>query len=172
MKLKPVVVDVEADGPCPGLYNLLEIGAVASGVEPFYARILPVTDNFLVSALSSIGMTPGDRVRADSVSPLVAMQLFESWLKQLSAPPVFYSDNNGFDWQFINYYFHRYLGRNPFGHSSRNINDLWKGIKRDIRVNFKHLRTTKHDHNPVNDAKGNLEALERMIKFNGLGLIL
>jgi hypothetical protein len=31
-------------------------------------------------------------------------------------------------------------------------------------ANFKHLRRTKHDHNPVNDAKGNAEALLTLIQ--------
>jgi hypothetical protein len=34
---------------------------------------------------------------------------------------VFVSDNNGFDWQFINWYFWHFTGANPFGHSSTNL---------------------------------------------------
>jgi hypothetical protein len=29
---------------------------------------------------------------------------------------------------------------------------------------WKKLRITKHDHNPVNDAMGNVEAFERILK--------
>ena len=71
---------------------------------------------------------------------------------------LFISDNNGFDWQFVNYYFHHFLGRNPFGHSSTNLGSLYKGMQRDTKVNFKHLRRTRHTHHPVDDAKGNAEA--------------
>jgi hypothetical protein len=35
--------------------------------------------------------------------------------------PRFGSDNNGFDWQFINWYFHHLMDRNPVGHSSTNL---------------------------------------------------
>jgi len=73
--------------------------------------------------------------------------------------PMFVSDNNGFDWQFINWYFHHFLGKNPFGHSSTNLGSLYKGVVKDMFVNFKHLRKTKHTHNPVDDARGNAEAL-------------
>lgn len=71
----------------------------------------------------------------------------------------FVADNNGFDWQFINYYFHRFCGDNPFGFSSTNLGSLYKGMVKDVFKNFKHLRRTKHDHHPVNDAKGNAEAM-------------
>jgi hypothetical protein len=36
---------------------------------------------------------------------------------------------------------------------------LNKGLMRDTFVNFKHLRKTAHTHHPVDDAKGNAEAL-------------
>ncbi len=78
---------------------------------------------------------------------------------------MFFSDNNGFDWQFVNWYFHYYLGKNPFGFSSTNIGSLYKGMVKNTRHNFKHLRKTKHTHNPVDDAKGNAEALQSMIKM-------
>jgi hypothetical protein len=32
-------------------------------------------------------------------------------------------------------------------------------LVKDTRAKWKHLRKTIHDHNPVNDAKGNAEAL-------------
>jgi hypothetical protein len=75
---------------------------------------------------------------------------------------MFISDNNGFDWQFINWYLHHFLGDNPFGHSCTNLGSLYKGMQKDMFVNFKHLRQTKHTHHPVDDARGNAEALLAM----------
>ena len=87
-----------------------------------------------------------------------------SWLAAHSkGRPVFCSDNLAFDWQFINYYFHAYLGRNPFGWSGRRIGDLYCGMVRDGYAPWKHLRKTPHDHDPLNDARGNAEALLEMI---------
>ena len=80
---------------------------------------------------------------------------------------MFISDNNGFDWQFINWYLHHFIGRNPFGHSSSNLGSLYKGLARDAYVNFKHLRKTKHTHHPVDNARGNAEVLLQM-KVDGL----
>ena len=41
-------------------------------------------------------------------------------------------------------------------------------MQKDTFVNFKHLRKTKHTHDPVDDARGNAEALLTM--KNELGL--
>jgi hypothetical protein len=94
------------------------------------------------------------------------MKQFEDWLMVVSPKRrIFCADNNGFDWGFINYYFHHFLGRNPFGFSSQNLGSLYKGMERDVFATFKHLRQTPHDHNPVNDAMGNAEALLLMKKM-------
>ena len=43
---------------------------------------------------------------------------------------------------------------------------------KDMSPNFKHLRRTKHTHNPVDDAKGNAEALLTMKNEMGLRIRL
>ncbi|WP_264326975.1 hypothetical protein [Romeriopsis navalis] len=96
------------------------------------------------------------------------MQNFRDWLgTNCQGRKLFISDNNGFDWQFINWYFHHFLGANPFGFSSMNLGSLYKGMQQDTFVNFKHLRDTKHTHHPVDDACGNAEAL---LKLKAMGL--
>jgi hypothetical protein len=91
---------------------------------------------------------------------------FEQWLQKTSSGhPVFISDNPAFDWQWINYYFHQYVGRNPFGFSARRIGDLYCGMKMDASLNSEWkrlLRKTRHTHNPVDDARGNAEAVLAM----------
>ena len=44
------------------------------------------------------------------------------------------------------------------------MGSLYKGIIRDTFQSFKHLRQTPHTHNPVDDAKGNAEALLAMME--------
>jgi hypothetical protein len=56
-------------------------------------------------------------------------------------------------------------GHNPFGWSSRRIGDLYCGLVKDSRAQWKYLRKTKHTHHPVDDAKGNAEALLAMQKM-------
>lgn len=90
---------------------------------------------------------------------------FDEWLGHFPYRYVFVSDNPAYDWQFINYYFHLFLGRNPFGHSARRIGDFYAGLTGSWgnTQRWKELRVTPHDHNPVHDARGNAEALRRIL---------
>jgi hypothetical protein len=98
---------------------------------------------------------------------------FEEWINENSiGKPIFISDNNGFDWMFVCWYFHHFLNRNPFGYSSQNLGSLYKGMVKDTAQNFKHLRKTSHTHHPVDDAIGNAEALLVMQKEMGLKILL
>ena len=58
------------------------------------------------------------RVVAD---PETARLQFEGWLAELPGPPIFVAFNAAFDWMFIDDYFRRFLGRNPFGHAALDI---------------------------------------------------
>ena len=98
-----------------------------------------------------------------------AEEQFADWVAEVGGGrPMFISDNNGFDWQFINWYFHHFLGNNPFGHSSTNLGSLYKGVVKDMFSSFKHLRKTEHTHHPVDDARGNAEALLQIKEEYGL----
>ncbi len=159
-----VMVDVESDGPCPGKHSMVCFGAVV--VRPglkdtFYGRTRPVSDLWIPEALAISGISREEHETFPE--PQVAMREFDEWLKQVSkGRPRLVSDNNGFDYQWINWYFHTFLDHSPFGHSSANLGSLYKGLVKDDFTNFKHLRQTVHDHNPVNDAIGNAEALLHM----------
>lgn len=168
------MVDVETDGPIPGDYSMISFGAVV--VEPgldksFYGELKPISDNWISEALKVSGhareMTLGYE------DPKKVMERFENWLVDLKTnnknePMIFISDNNGFDWQFINWYFWHFIGHNPFGHSSQNLGSLYKGLSRNMFKNFKHLRDTVHTHHPVDDAKGNAEAMLKLQTEYGL----
>ena len=75
--------------------------------------------------------------------------------------PMFISDNPSFDFAWINYYFHRFYGDNPFGWSGKKIGDIYSGLVKDTfkASEWKKYRKTSHSHDPVDDAMGNAEAL-------------
>jgi Exonuclease len=168
-----VMVDVEADGPIPGDYSMICFGAVVVSEtldQTFYGRLKPISDKWIPEALAVSGFSREQTMDFDE--PAEVMEQFARWLdERVGRRPFFISDNNGFDWQFINWYFWHFVGRNPFGHSSTNLGSLYKGMARDMFVNFKHLRRTPHTHNPVDDARGNAEALLEM-KRDGLKISL
>jgi hypothetical protein len=159
-----VMVDVEADGPIPGDYSMVSFGAVIVELQldrTFYGKLKPVSEKFIPEALAVSGFTREETLRFDD--PQAVTESFKQWLAEMcKGRLMFISDNNGFDWQFINWYFHHFTGSNPFGFSSTSLGSLYKGFQKDTFVNFKHLRKTKHTHNPVDDARGNAEALLKM----------
>lgn len=167
-----IVVDVEADGPVPGLYSMVSFGAVLveDTSRTFYGQVRPISEKWLPEALAVSGHTREECLTFQD--PVVVMRNFGAWVQDIAKTEkgrvIFWADNNGFDWQYINYYFHAFYGSNPFGFSSQNINSLYKGLTRDAYASFKHLRKTKHTHHPVDDAKGNAEALIAMREQMGM----
>ncbi|MCA9586210.1 MAG: 3'-5' exoribonuclease [Myxococcales bacterium] len=165
-----IMVDIESDGPIPGDYSMVCFGAVV--VEPglertFYGRTRPISEKWIPSALEVSGFTREQHIGFDD--PRDVMAEFAAWLSGLGTKRLmFISDNNGFDWQFVNWYFHHFLEKNPFGFSSQNLGSLYKGVVKDTFATFKHLRKTKHTHHPVDDARGNAEALLHMKEHMGL----
>ncbi len=156
-----IVVDVEADGPISGDYSMVCFGAIiveSSLSQTFYGQLKPISEKWIPEALAVSGFSREQTMAFDD--PKTVMQNFAAWIKEHSKnQPIFISDNNGFDWQFINWYFHHFLEQNPFGFSSTNLGSLYKGLVKDTFKSFKHLRKTAHTHHPVDDAKGNAEAL-------------
>ena len=168
-----IMVDVESDGPIPGDYSMICFGAIV--VEPslektFYGKLKPISEKWIPEALAVSGFSREETFLFDD--PEKVMSSFAAWIEDNSVGhPRFVSDNNGYDWQFVNWYFHHFIGKNPFGHSSSNLGSLYKGFVKDMFTNFKHLRKTRHTHHPVDDARGNAEALLEM-KAAGLKIDL
>jgi hypothetical protein len=86
-----VMVDVEADGPIPGKYSMIELGAVAVelGLERiFHGRLRPISDVYVPEALAITGYTREQTLAFDD--PLHVMTDFERWIHQVSArKPIF-----------------------------------------------------------------------------------
>ena len=127
-----ISVDVETAGPSPSQYSLLSIGAclVSRPEKSFYIELQPVNDKMLPEALAIHGLSI-EALRANGIPPAEAMTRFDAWLKEVvpeDQVPVFVAFNAPFDWMFINDYFHRYLGHNPFGHAAIDIKAYYMGI--------------------------------------------
>ena len=167
-----IVVDVESDGEIPHKFSMVSFGAII--VEPslsktFYGEVKPISEKWNPEALAISGFSREQHLGFND--PGKVMENFADWITQNSiGKPTFISDNLAFDWQWINWYFHNFIGRNPFGFSGRRIGDLYCGMKMDTWLNSewkKLYRKTRHTHHPVDDAKGNAEAL---LYFKKMGL--
>jgi hypothetical protein len=157
-----IFVDCEARGISPVHGVLTEFGAVHYDTrETFHGRLFHATPDPDNPAISIVG----ERIASDSE---VARD-FAAWLEDHlgGRRPVFVSDNPAYDWQWIAGMFDRAGMDNPFGHSARRISDFWAGLNRDWSdtQGWKRFRKTAHDHNPVHDAMGNVEAFDEILRL-------
>ena len=169
-----ISVDVETAGPSPSLHSLLSIGActVSEPRKTFYVEFKPVTDEALPEALAISGLSL-EKLGEHGVPPAEAMARFASWLDAVTPPgerPVFVAFNAPFDWMFVNDYFHRFLGRNPFGHSALDIKALYMGSAGVSwgetgwrSVASRYLEGRHLTHHALRDAIDQAEILERIL---------
>jgi DNA polymerase III epsilon subunit-like protein len=127
-----ISVDVETAGPNPSQYSLLAIGAcsVFFPERNFYIELKPVNQNFRPEALESSGFSL-EKLAVEGVDPIESLEHFETWLQEVvptGQQPVFVGFNAPFDWMFVNDYFHRFLGHNPFGHAAIDIKSYYMGL--------------------------------------------
>lgn len=168
------IVDVEADGKAPGLYSMVNFGAVRVDRElktTFEGFCAPISKKFNPEALAVSGYTREQHEAFPDSKK--TMGDFLDWLRQHNEGKMtLVSDNPAFDWSYINYYFVLHFDDNPFGHSARRIGDFCAGLKNrwGASSDFKKLRVTKHTHNPVDDAVGNAEALLALCDQHGVKL--
>ncbi|MFA7264875.1 MAG: hypothetical protein WC054_00945 [Candidatus Nanopelagicales bacterium] len=159
---KLIFVDCEARGRSPVNGTLTEFGCVHfTSRETFHGRLFesyPDPENPAIPVV-------GERVASDEE---VSIDL-GLWLLNVlpeGSRAVLVSDNPAYDFMWIAGMFDRADRDNPFGHSGRRISDYYAGLKDNFpnTQGWKKYRRTPHDHNPVNDAKGNVEAFERLLE--------
>jgi hypothetical protein len=162
-----IVVDVESDGPCPGLYSMISLGAVTWDGKEFFAQFAPVSVGWIPESLAISGIRRDEHVNYPTAQE--GTKDFHAWLvkqeERLGKRLTMWSDNPAYDWQWVNYYLYNWAGENPLGFSARRIGDFYAGKMNDVYSanKWKKLRKTKHTHHPVDDAKGNMEALKQIL---------
>lgn len=163
-----ISVDVETAGPVPRLYSMLSIGAcfVEEPTRTFYIELKPEVPDFLEAAMSISGLSFAE-LEEGGTDPAEGMREFESWLSTEvpgDSLPVFVGFNAPFDWMFVDDYFHRLLGRNPFGHTALDIKSYALGVlggswtETSMRyLSPRFLGGRKLAHNALGDAQDQAE---------------
>ncbi|MET0136240.1 MAG: exonuclease domain-containing protein [Kibdelosporangium sp.] len=169
-----ISVDVEADGPIPGPYSMISLGAAVAGrhdgdvftaVDPqlrtFYRELRPISDDFVPAALAVSGLDRAT-LAAEGAAPPDAMRDFAAWVAEVSGPAaaVFVAYPASFDWMFTYWYLIRFTGSSPFGHSrcldmktyfaARSGRAVSGVAKRTMPKQL--LSDRKHTHNALDDA--------------------
>ena len=158
-----ISVDIETAGPVPSQYALLSIGAcrVENDQDGFYVELQPDKPGMTQEAMDIHGLTM-EHLKENGLPPAAAMARFRDWLADaVPAPgqPLFVAFNAPFDWMFVNDYFHRYLGENPFGYSAIDMKAFYMGQwgvpwheTNMKRVTSRYGGTQELSHNALEDA--------------------
>jgi DNA polymerase III epsilon subunit-like protein len=170
-----ICVDIEASGPVPGDYSLLSIGActVFEPRQTFYIELQPVNENTTQEA-AKVHHLSLQHLMDTGVPPQQALARFEAWLQGLTPPgttPLLVAFNAPFDWMFVNDYFHRFLGRNPFGHAALDIKAFYMGFagaaweETTMRhVSDRFLGRKELTHHALRDAMDQADIFSRMLE--------
>lgn len=121
----------------------------------------------------SISQLSLEELAERGLPPAEAMARFAGWLEQeipADQQPLFVAFNAPFDWMFVSDYFHRFLGRNPFGHAALDLKALYMGHagvawpQTTMRyVSKRYLEGRSLTHNALQDAKDQAELLRRIL---------
>lgn len=170
-----ISVDVETAGPIPGQFALLSIGAclVADTTINFYIELQPDREEISSEAMAIHNLSL-EYLKNDGTPPLQALLNFADWVKSVTpegSRPVFVAFNAPFDWMFINDYFFRYLGKNPFGHSALDIKAYFMGQtgvewgQTSLDHIARWFMEERHlSHNALTDAQDQAEIFSKILK--------
>lgn len=170
-----ISVDVETAGPIPADYALLSIGAclVEEPSNSFYIELQPDREKISAEAMAIHGLTL-ETLKNNGTPAKEAMQAFADWIEGVSGDNkrvIFVALNAPFDWMFINDYFLRYLGTNPFGHSALDIKAYFMGqtgvdwSQTSMQHMSSHFLEERHlSHNALADAQDQAEIFKMILK--------
>jgi DNA polymerase III epsilon subunit-like protein len=193
-RIKPslyISVDIEADGPIPGPYSMLSLGAAVAGVQDgdgftaadpekhtFYRELRPISEEFVPEAPAVSGLDR-ERLRKEGLDPALALAQFTRWVREVGgdAQPVMCGYPASYDWTFLYWYLIRFTGASPFGHSGcldmktlyatkagLPLRSVAKGtMPREL------LSRRRHTHHALDDAVEQAELFAKLMAWPGPG---
>ena len=136
------MIDCEASGPVPGLYNLISLGAVVlrrfsdgqSSVhhelgEERYWEIKTIYPGWEMEA-ERVHRLSRPYIDENGMEPRQAMLELREWTLDMcrnGERPVFVGHNAPFDWMYVNYYFHAMEVDNPYGYNAMDTKAMAAG---------------------------------------------
>lgn len=186
-----ISVDIEADGPIPGPYSMLSLGAAVAGIQDadgftaadperhtFYRELRPISEEFVPEALAVSGLDR-ERLRVEGAEPAAALTEFTAWVREVSAgaQPVMAGYPASYDWTFLYWYLVRFTGASPFGHSGcldmKTLYATKAGLP--LRAVAKGtmprelLSRRRHTHHALDDAIEQAELFANLMEWPGPG---
>ena len=130
-----VSIDIEADGPVPGLYSMLSLGAAVFDSDGALADTFSANLEQLPEAREdprtmrwwAAHSAAWNTCRVDPRDPQEAMRAFHSWVKvqeKTCGTPVMVAFPAAYDSMWVQWYLHRFVGENPFLRRAIDIKTL------------------------------------------------
>jgi 3' exoribonuclease, RNase T-like len=131
-----VSIDIETDGPAPGVNSMLALGAAAFGeddeqIGQWYATLFPEPGAWSDSDTMAWWDTQPEawaEVQRNRRPADVALPEFARWCEALPGKPVAVAWPAAFDFAFVNYYCHRFCRANPLGFACLDIRSYANGL--------------------------------------------
>jgi hypothetical protein len=184
-----ISVDIEADGPIPGPYSMLSLGAAVAGVQDaggftpadperltFYRELRPISEEFVPEALAVSGLDR-ERLRTEGAEPVVALREFSAWVREVGAgaQPVMCGYPASYDWTFLYWYLIRFTAQSPFGHSGCLDMKTLYATKAGLPLRAVAKRTMprellskrRHTHHALDDAIEQAELFANLMAWDG-----
>ncbi|MFI8090622.1 3'-5' exoribonuclease domain-containing protein [Streptomyces sp. NPDC086080] len=184
-----ISVDIEADGPIPGPYSMLSLGASVAGVQDadgfraadpgertFYRELRPISEEFEPEALAVSGLDR-DRLGTEGDEPTLVMREFTTWVGEAAAgaQPVMCGYPASYDWTFLYWYLIRFTGASPFGHSGCLDMKTLYATKAGLPLRAVAKRTMprellsrrRHTHHALDDAIEQAELFANLMAWPG-----
>jgi DNA polymerase III epsilon subunit-like protein len=132
-------VDIECNGPVPGLYAMVSLGAqqVIEGPDgrlslgaSYYAELKPDAPRFDARAAAIHGLDQ-DKLRNEGLTQRQLCERLTDWVRAhttAGSKPVFVGHNAPFDWSFVSYAFAAEELPNPFGYKALDTKALATGV--------------------------------------------
>ena len=165
-----VSIDIEADGPAPGLNSMLSLGAAAftsdgALAQTFSANLDPLPEAHEdARTMRWWASQPAawEACRAQTQEPRRAMRSFHAWVglqARTLGLPVMVAFPAAYDAMWVQWYLHRFVGDDPFRRRAIDIKTLamvamGAGYRATAKSSLpKHWRPcAKHTHVAVEDA--------------------
>ena len=132
-------IDIEANGPVPGLYDMVSLGATVVFSddnhtlqlgEDFYMELKPVAPRFDARAAAIHGLDQA-HLTTHGLSRSQAASTLSRWVKTQTRPgteAVFVGHNAPFDWSHVAYLYAELEQPNPFGYKALDTKALSAGV--------------------------------------------
>ena len=165
-----VSIDIEADGPAPGLNSMLSLGAAAftadgALVDTFSANLeaLPeAREDPRTMRWWATQCEAWTASRTQTQDPERAMRNFNTWVRahaKILGTPVMVAYPVSFDTMWVQWYLHRFVGDDPFRRRAIDVKTLamvamGKGYRTAVKARMPtHWHAvSKHTHIAVDDA--------------------